>query len=211
MLLSDPVLTAEKRLLADKGIYFVSTNPTPGTPIVFAVTAAPSETAGYFLSIKNTEAANGKRVYLDYLRLLCGVVPASATAAEMFVKLDTAGWTSGGTQCNPVNVNGDLSTASVADVRAGALTTAARVAARLVTRNKLRTVIPVAGDEWVFAFATPQLSNSTVFNGTNPQRMPIGLPPVVIAPQAFALVQLWFPGNAITPAQFEFELGLIER
>src|SRR5207248_4359801 len=117
----------------------------------------------------------------------------------------------GGTQCTPVNPNGDLTAASIADVRAGALTTAARSAARLVARRKLRTVIPVAGDEWVFSFGTPELSNSTVFNGTNPQRMPIGLPPVVIAPQQFALVQLWFAANAATPAQFEFELGMVER
>src|SRR5437016_11198053 len=97
-LLVDPVLTAEKRLLADKGAFFVATNPTPGTGIAFAVNAAVSETAGYFLSIKNTEAANGKRVYLDYLRLLCGVVPASATSAEMFIKTDTTGYSSGGSQ-----------------------------------------------------------------------------------------------------------------
>src|SRR5882724_8567682 len=100
-LLVDSVLSAEVLILADKGAYFISTNPTPGTPLAFAVNAAVSETAGYFLTIKNNEAANGKRIYLDYLSLLCGVVPASATAGEMFVKLDTAGWTSGGTQCTP--------------------------------------------------------------------------------------------------------------
>jgi hypothetical protein len=42
-------------------------------------------------------------------------------------------------------------------------------------------------------------------------RMPIVLPPVVIAPQSFALVQLWFPGNAATASQFEFEMGMFER
>jgi hypothetical protein len=52
-----------------------------------------SETAGYFLSVQNLQAANGKRIYLDYLRLILATVPASATAGEMFVKLDTTGRT----------------------------------------------------------------------------------------------------------------------
>jgi len=58
-LLVDSVLSAENLILADKGAYFIATNPTPGTGIAFAVNAAVSETAGYFLSIKNTEQANG--------------------------------------------------------------------------------------------------------------------------------------------------------
>jgi hypothetical protein len=201
----------DEQILADEGYYFVATNPTPGTPIAFAVNAAVSETAGYFLSVQNTQPANGRRIYLDYLRLICGVAPASATAGDMFVKLDSAGFTSGGSAITPVSPNYDSAATSIATVNAGALTTAARVAARLVARARLRTVIPVIGDEWVFSFANPELSASTVQNGTNPQRMPIGLPPVIIAPQAFALIQLWFVGNVTTPGSFEFELGMVER
>ena len=206
-----PRARTDKQLVADEGAYFVATNPTPGTAIAFALNAAVSETAGYFLSIKNTEPANGKRIYLDYLRLICAVAPASATAGDMFIKLDSAGFSSGGSAITPVNPNYDSTTASVADVRAGALTTAARVAARLVVRARLRTAIPVVGDEWDFVFGAYEHSTAQVFNGTNPQRMPIGLPPIIIAPQSFALLQLWFPGNAVTPASFEFELGMVER
>lgn len=212
-----PRARPDKFLHADDGRYFVSTNPTPGTGINFAVNAAVSETAGYFLTVQNTATAvggaaakSGSRVYLDYLRLICVAVPASATAGELFVKVDSAGRTSGGTQCPPVNPNFDSAAASVSDVWAGAITTAARASARLVARAKLRAAIPVAGDEWNFVFGSQEHSTAQVLNGTNSQRMPIGLAPVVLAPQSFALLQLWFPGNAATPASFEFELGLIE-
>src|SRR5216684_235376 len=201
----------DKQILADEGSYFVATNPTPGTAIAFAVNAAVSETAGYFLSVQNSQPANGKRIYLDYLRLICGVAPVSATAGDMFIKLDSSGWTSGGTAITPVNPNYDNAATSVATVNAGALKTAARVAPRLVARARLRTAIPVVGDEWDFIFGAYEHATAQVFNGTNPQRMPIGLPPVIIAPQAFALVQLWFVGNLTTPASFEFELGMVER
>jgi hypothetical protein len=211
---SVPVTTLirTKQILADDEGYFVATNPTPGTPIVFAVNPAVSETAGYFLSVFNKDSPGGKRIFLDYLKLLVGAVPASATAAEMLVKLDTAGFSSGGSAITPVNPNGDSAAASVATINAGALTTAVRSGnARLVTRNKLRTVIPVAGDEWDFVFAGDEFAGAGAFNGTNPQRMPVGLPPVIIAPQQFALLQLWFPANAVTPASFEFELGYSEK
>src|SRR5947209_3844525 len=105
-LLVDSVLTPEKMLLGDKGAYFVATNPTPGTPIAFAINTGVSETPGYFLSIQNSQQANGKRIYLDYLRLICGAAPASATSGEMFVKIDTTGFTSGGTPITPVNPKG---------------------------------------------------------------------------------------------------------
>jgi hypothetical protein len=205
-------LARGKHVLADDGLYFVATNPTPGTAIAFAVNAAVSETVGYFLSIQNSELPGGKRIFLDFLKLLLAVVPASATSAEMFIKLDTAGFTSGGTPITPVNPNSDSATKSVAVINAGALTTAARSgAARLVTRNKLRTAIPVAGDEWDFIFGADEFAAASATGGANAQRMPIGLPPVIIAPQQFALFQLWFPGNAATPAQFELELGMVEK
>ena len=46
--------------LATNLTYYVAAS-TPGTPIVFAVNAAVSETAGYFLSIKNNAVAGSVR------------------------------------------------------------------------------------------------------------------------------------------------------
>src|SRR5712691_6449457 len=116
----------DKQILADEGNYFVATNPTPGTAIAFAVNAAVSETAGYFLSIKNNDPANGKRIYPDYSRLICAVAPVSATAGDMFIKLDSAGFTSGGSAITAVNPNYDSAATSISQINAGALTTAAR-------------------------------------------------------------------------------------
>lgn len=201
-------LAAPKWVLADEGSYFVATNPGPGTPIAFAVNAAVSETAGYFLSVQNTDAA--QKLYLDYLRLICAAVPASATSGEMFVKTDTVGFASGGTPITPVSVNGEIpvTTKSSAVINAGALTTNTRSAnARLLARSKLRTAIPVAGDEWIYDFGCQEFAGAGITGGATALRMPIGVPPVIVAPGSFALFQLWFPANAVTPASFEFELG----
>lgn len=198
--------------VADEGQYFYASNPTPGTSISGSVTSVTSETAGYFFSIQNTEPAGGKRAYLKYMRILCNVVPASAVAADMFIKLDTVGWTSGGTAIVPVNVNGDSNNKSVCNIQAGALTTAARSASpRLVYRSRMRTAIPVAGDEWFFTFGSGDTPATYPIGGTTAQRMPITGPPVIIGPGQFGLVQMYYGGNAATAPSFEFEICYIER
>lgn len=182
-LLLDPVLSVEAAVVGDKGKYFVALNATPGTAVTFAVNASVSETAGYFLSIKNTEQANGKRVYVEYIRLICAVAPASATSGEVFVKLDTTGYSSGGTggAITPVCVNSDLSPTSVTEIRAGALTTAARSGSpRLLSRAKLRAGIPVVGDEWLLYFGADEFEDAATISGAGAQRMSIGMPPFKI-------------------------------
>jgi hypothetical protein len=209
----DPFVSVDPLVQSDRGNYFVATNPTPGTAIAFAVNAAVSETAGYFLSVQNLQAANGKRIYLDYLRLILATVPASATAGEMFVKLDTTGRTSGGTQCVPVNPNYDIAElrhvgrrclGGSADLRGplGCASGRAREAADGDPCRRRRVGLPLRRNE---------VGDASSTGGAVALRMPIVLPPVIIAPQSFALVQLWFPGNAATASQFEFELGMFER
>ncbi len=196
-------------VLAQNLSYYVAMSPTPGTPAAFAVNAVVSETAGYFLMMKNNAQSGGQRLHLDYLRLICGVVPASATAAEFFLKSDTVSrYTSGGTQLNPVNVSADMPNASQALVFTGNLTTpAAGSAARVLARGKLRTGIPVVGDEFIIKFGTTEAAHAGGLGGTVAQRIPVHAPPVVIGPQQWLGLQLWFPGNVTTAPQFEVEAG----
>ena len=201
--------------LSDEGTYFIATNPTPGTPVAFVVNAAVSETAGYFLNIKNNDpvgGVNAKRMYLDYIRLICGVVPASATSGHCFIKLDNINrYSSGGSIITPVNPNMDSNIASIAQVYAGALTTVApSPSARSVARGVLRASIPVVNDEWILNFGSVETASSMLIGG-GVARFVVPLPPVIIGAQQTMGLQLWFPANSVTPAQFEFEVGWFER
>src|SRR5437879_4917507 len=87
-------------LLADQdsgGGYFVATNPTPATAIAFAVNASFDVTKNLFV-FKNPNPAGGLRMYLDYIKLICTVAPASATQMAVAMFIDTVSrYTSGGT------------------------------------------------------------------------------------------------------------------
>ena len=209
-------LHSKNHQLADEGSYFVTNNPTPGTGIAFAVTAAVSETAGYFLVVRNgwsIGASDAKNLYLDYLRLITTVAPASGTAGHFFWKTDVATkYTSGGSTLTPANPNTNSGAASGAVVYAGALTTvAASSSARLLSRGILRGAIPVINDETVFVFGSPNPGGEIITSGTSVQRMTIPCPPIIVAPGYAACLQLWFPSNAVTAASFELELGHWER
>src|SRR5438874_5122085 len=68
-----------KHTISDEGSYFVLTNPTPGTAVASAVNASSDFTKSLFI-FKNTAPVGGLRCYLDYLKILPTVAPASATS-----------------------------------------------------------------------------------------------------------------------------------
>jgi hypothetical protein len=198
--------------VCNEGSYYTAANPTPGTAIVFAVNNAVSETAGYYFAIRNSDAAGGRRIVMDFIRLIQGVVPASGNAGHYFLKIDTNMVTTAASTLVAVNNNGDAGNASVAQVYAGANTTAARTsAARTVDRGVLRSVIPVLNDEWIFKFGGVEAAGPSSLGGTVALRMPIPCPPVIVGPGQSLGLQLWFPSNASTAAQFEIEAGWCER
>lgn len=211
-----PLLNKNHQLAAD-GSYFVTTNPTPGTGIAYAVTAAASETAGYFLAIINGSSAgdpSAKTIFLDYLRLIPTVAPASGTSGRFAWRSDVAAkYTSGGSALTPVNPNSGNGNTSVASVKAGALTTAAASGvARLISHGVLRGAIPVVNDEYVFDFGGAEAAGGSIItSGTNVQRMGIPVPPIVIGPGMMVGLQLWFPSNAVTGLSAELELAHWER
>ena len=85
-------LISTKHLPADEGSYFIATNPTPGTALAYNVQAAFSDTVPLLYIQNNDSKANplAKRLYLDYIKLICTVAPASSTGARFAAKTDPA-------------------------------------------------------------------------------------------------------------------------
>jgi len=81
-------LIPTKHLLADEGSTSSPTNPTPGTALAYNIQAAFSDTVPLFYVQNNDSKANpfGKRLYLDYIKLICTTAPASGTGARFAIK-----------------------------------------------------------------------------------------------------------------------------
>lgn len=200
--------------VADEGSYFVTTNPTPGTPINYAIQTTFSDTVAAF-TFRNGAGAGGKRIYLDYIRMLMGATaPASATSMHYALKVDNIIRGSAGTVPVPQNPNMAADNASIADIRYTPTVAAVGASARLVDRGVVRSVIPVANDEYIFSFGSVEKAASiSDIAGTTAKRIVIPCPPVILGPGAnhTALLHIWLPANAATAGQFEFGTGHWER
>jgi hypothetical protein len=209
-------LPGTKHFLSDEGSYFIATNPTPGTAIAHVVLAAFDDTKPYVL-LRNQDSPTdplAKRMYLDYIKLLTSVVPASAAEWGYVCTVDSSAWaaryTSGGTTIVPVNANGDISRSPVGYLQIGAITAVAGVGRRIVSRGRFRGVVPTIYDEYILVFGTCE-GGSGQIGGAGSSRIVCQAPPVVVGPgQNFAL-NLFGISNAVTAATYEFEIGWWER
>lgn len=203
-------------MMADEGTYKVAMG-TPGTGIAFTINTGMSETAGNVLYVKNNDAVNNSRakcLYPHYIRMICTVVPAAATAMHAMVKIDNRDrYTSGGTQLTVNNPNIGIGAGTQSQIFAGALTTVApSPSAYPVARAVMKTAIPVVNDEWLFLFGSSDGGGSSIaLGGAVAQRMVIPCPPVILPPQSNMCLQMWCPTNAVTAPSFEFEVGFFER
>lgn len=207
----DPVFT--KHTLADEGAYFTATM-TPGqAALAYGVQASFADIAG-FIVIQNADqpigSGTGKRIYLDILKLIYSVAPASSTAAWMAVKVDSVNRTPSANLAamTPVNVNMDSVNGSIAKVwfpNAGTLTLpAVGGAARLIEGNiNLRNTIPVVGDEVNVTFgATDFAQTFLTAQVATVAKAVVPASPFIIGPNQFGIIYLWFPANATTAASF---------
>ena len=221
-LASNQYLT-EKMAFAAEGTYFVTTNPTPGTGIAGTVAATYANTAGWFW-IQNWNIAGGPSIYLDYLKLIPTVAPASGTNCQFAIIRDVATplatqiTTAHYTTAVPVNVNGSGSRTSRAifgyQNNATASANIAPSAASAIIGRASIGGIPVVNDELVLKFGsneTGAYNGLTAAQATNAGRKVSILPPVVVAPGQQVMIVPWFASNASTGMSFEFELGHIER
>lgn len=194
-------------VLADEGAYWKFTNPTMETAIAQAIRGGFLATNCVAL-IRNNAAAGGKHLFMDYLRLIPKVAPASATRSELAIALDFGATrrTGGGTAITPVNPNGDVAGA-VADavLHFGDITLSGETAnVRKVARAQLRAAIPVVGEELLLQFGADVHQEGTLGGATGVGRV-VNLGPLIIPPQAEAALHLWHPSNAATAATYEFD------
>jgi hypothetical protein len=216
-------LIASKHLLADEGSYFIATNVTPGTAQAYNIQAAFSDTTPLLYIQNNDSKANpfAKRMYLDYIKLICTVVPASATGARFAVKTDPqlrTISTNNTLAITPTSPNSDVATQSVCSVNAqnsgtASVLTASSGAARLVA-NASMGGIPVVGDELVLVCGPADpgpYPGLTAAQATCAGRKVSCLPPIILGPNSALTLCAWFPGNAATGLSYEFEMGWWER
>lgn len=203
--------------LCDEGSYFLARNPTPGTGL--ATIAAPTalDDTKPFILLKNeyaTTLSPSRRIYLDYLKLICTAAGTAGASINVSVKIDAAGvdrYTSGGSAITPVNPNMDSSAVSSLRVHAGALVTTAANGARLLYHQQMRTVIPVVGDTYLFNFGQNQGAvGSMIAAGTAIAMQAFQMGPVVLGPGQFSTIHVWLPSQSAA-SSYEFELGYWER
>lgn len=203
----------------DEGTYFTAVNATDNTAITSSIATAYSATASAFIAIRNNDsnadAGAGKRIILDYIKLITKTVPASATDWRAVVDVDNvqARFTSGGTAITPANANMASNSTSIALVNAGALTTVALSASgRTLGRSVMRAVIPVTLETYIFTFGgIDKPSGGFVINGTAPQVFTFNFPPCELAQNSCMCLSLFGTSNAATAATYQVEMGWIER
>jgi hypothetical protein len=207
-----------KHPLADEGSYFTTQNPTLGTALQYAVTTSFTDTVGAFVFQNTADPSqpNSPFLYLDFIKLAFTVAPASATGMRYAVKLDSGNRapTAGSTQltgqggspgASPTGPIVRQSVSKIWSFTGGAsLTVPASVNARVVALGGIGA-LPVVGSEFMLRFGDTGPNSGGAASGTSHAA------PVVIAPGWFAVVYLWFPSNATTPASVELDIGWYER
>lgn len=212
-------LPKNKYAYADEGSYYVATSVVDTAILATVSTIAYDPVASAFIYFNNTESVTGsapKRVYLDFIKLLVKVIPASATELQFACHIDNgaATFTSGGTNITPVNVNGDVTASSVLGTTlwVGALTTTARTNGRLVARGRFKSFIPVIYDQYIAVFGNTEVAGGAVATGAGAAGTSIvGCPPIVIPPAWNFTFSLYGTATGAVAAQYLFEMGWWER
>lgn len=216
-------LVPTKHMLADEGTYFIATNVTPGTAQPYNIQAAFSDTTPLLYIQNNDSKANpfARRMYLDYIKLICSVAPASSTGARFALKTDPqlrTLSTNNTLAITPTSPNSDVATQSVCSINAqnngaASVLTASSGSARLVA-NASTGGIPIVGDELVLVCGPADpgpYPGLTAAQAVCPGRKVSCLPPIILGPNSALTLFAWFPSNAATGLSYEFEMGWWER
>ena len=210
----DYVIPFSERVAADEGSYFLARNATPGTAQAGHAAPTTHDTAKPFILLKNGAEDGGRRVYLDYLKLLVTAAGTAGTvnyATHTVDKARTPG--TGGVALTVVNVNLQstrstvLSSALAGPIVPGESNSAE---ARIVAHQRARTVIPVVGDVLLFNFGGAAVPSGAVMAGTTELERIIQCPPIVIGPGDSYHLVLWRASQSAA-ASYECEIGLWER
>lgn len=202
------------RVAADEGSYFLARTTTPGTAQAGHAAPTTHDTAKPFILLKNGAEAGGRRVYLDYLKLLVTAAGTAGTvnyATHTVDKNRTPG--TGGVALTVVNVNLQSTRSTVlTSVLAGPIVPGESNSAdaRIVAHQRARTVIPVVGDVLLFKFGGAPIGTAMILAGTAELERVIHCPPIVIGPGDSYHLVLWRASQSAA-ASYECEIGFWER
>jgi hypothetical protein len=206
-----PVGSGDYGLLMESS-YFKAVNSTFNTAIAMSIAAATafSEVQGS-ITIRNSNAVNGKDIFLDYIRVVIAAAGTGNTALSVAYQTDIiTRYSSGGGALTPVNCNSGGSNTTGAVVHAGALTlvTSSALAKKLNGGAAvLKTTAPAANDIYFFSFAN---TDTTVTAPGAAVAIPCG--PVLLPAGSNHTFVMHFFGAAqsAAPTAF-FEIGYFER
>jgi hypothetical protein len=203
------LLHAKNYGLADEGSYFVTRNPTPGTGLAtIAALTAIVDTSPFIVIANDAPPESNKRLYIDYIRLICTAPGTAGTSLRYDVKVDKGSrYTSGSTLTSlPQNVNIDSGDGPVAKIFAGPLVApAASVASRLLYGGLFKAAIPAANDVYQLNFG-----GSDHNSGALATFVTYNHGPLIIGPGMCALLHLWLPSQSAA-SSYEIEIGHAER
>ena len=208
-------LSGWRQALAANGLYYVATNPTPGTGVVCGTVTAFSATADGLFTISNN---GGKTIQLDYLALnMSGTAPTATTVMKMaaFNEVGIVAPSAGNVAIVPKGVlnTGPSSSAVINGFSAAMCTIPAAVGTRTLVGNwSIPTSLGITGDTYTMLFGgdpvpTPGL---TAVRATAPANIVAAAPPLSIAPQNTLILDWWWVGQATNGPTFEYTLGYIE-
>lgn len=195
-----------------EGSIFTANNSQTG----IATAAAPTAFSAVnpFLLVYNRDSttnATAMRIIMDYITLIATAAGTAGASVQFAIVLDYGSrYTSGGTLLTPVNPNGDISNASVAQIYAGNIVCAAASAAArtIVGQRYMKGAIPVAGDTYMVKCggvdAPSNLSIATLTFSTN------NVPKIIIPPGWTMTLHLWLPSQSAA-SSYAPELTWVER
>lgn len=200
--------------LADEGSYYTLREPTTKTAVVGIAAANGDDDTEAFFYLRNPDSAT-KRVYLDYIKMQAVAVGTNGTSTTYISKMDSGSdrYSSGGALTS-TPANSDMSsdeTSSLVAYAGAVVLDAASAAVRVVGSGQLRSVIKVAGDQYLFDFGgDPSLPDYETTTGTAIAHIRVAHQPVVLgAGDAFHL-QINGASQSVG-ASFTFEIGFWER
>lgn len=211
-----PLHSGKMSNFADEGSSFVTYNVTDGTGIAGHAAPVQSDLSTKpLLHIFNGNSSGGKSIIVDFVRIRVTAVGSGATTTDFTAWIDQKGSTcktSGGTVATSVNCRSDNPFTTGAVVTFGAVVATADASERRIDHQRVRSVVPVVEDQYVFTFGntSPIFPAAQALSGTNIVSAVVPMPAVCILPGGnFKLVE-W--GASQTGAHsFEYTVGWVER
>lgn len=209
-----PFFSGKMQPFADEGSYFTTYNVTDGTGI--AGHAAPVQAD---LSLKPLlhifNASTNKRLYPDFVRLRMTAIGAGATTTDFHIWVDANGSTvktSGGTVASVVNCLGGGAADGDSVVSFGAVVATAATTEKRLDHQRVRSVVPVVEDQYVFTFGNPgySIASGLPTTGTNQGVIYVHFPPVVVPPLGNFKLGEWGASQSGAHS-FEYSIGYVRR